>query len=316
MSEEFKFEVAFSFLQQDESTVNQINDLLRERLATFVYSERQLDLVGKNGEVLLKNVFGAQARIVVILYNKGWGTTPWTRIEQDAIRDRAYDHGYDFCLLIPLDEQPLRPEWYPRTRIWLGLKRWGIEAAAAIIEARVEEAGGTAREETLAERTERLQRKIQAAKKRQFFLSSEKAIKPADEEARRLYSRLEETIPGVSNKEIPLAFKREQEGGVSISSYGFVLKVYWHRRYTNVLIDSGLYIHLIEIDRDDDFERKYHEICKLEFDFDLIDVDEYGWRARFDDKKFYSTTNLADFLFKMIIDRVSDYRLKELAKIR
>ncbi len=192
--QEYKYEAAFSFLQQDESLAIQLSDLLQERLSTFVYSERQLDMGGKDGEVLLKRVFGSEARIVVILYRKEWGTTPWTRIEQDAIRDRAYEHGYDFCLLIPLDEPTTKPEWYPKNRIWLGFKRYGIESLAAVIEARVQEAGGTAREETLADRKVRLQRQIAAAEKRKGFLSSERAVKAADKEAHKLFVNVETSV--------------------------------------------------------------------------------------------------------------------------
>jgi hypothetical protein len=315
MTNEIKYEVAFSFLQQDEELVSQIDRLLQERLSTFVYSERQLDLVGKDGELILKNAFGSQARIVVIVFRNEWGTTPWTRIEQDAIRDRAYDAGYDFCLLIPLDEPPSKPDWYPKNRIWFGMKRYGIETAAGIIEARVQEAGGMIREETLSDRTERLQKRIQAAEKRRLFLTSEAAVAPAESEAENLLKRFVDRVPIVSNEEIPLKIERERND-VSVSSFGFILQVEWHLAYSNNLSNSGLSVRLIERDRRDRFDRKYNELNLLDFDFDVAESGQYGWRARLGDKKFFSTDDLVDYSLRMIVDKVSEYRLREIARER
>ena len=315
MTQEIKYEVAFSFLQQDEELVSEINDLLQERLSTFVYSERQMDLVGKDGELMLKNVFGSHARIVVIMFRKEWGTTPWTRIEQDAIRDRAYEEGYDFCLLIPVDEQPSRPEWYPKNRIWLGLKKHGIETAGAIIEARVQEAGGLLREETLSDRAERLRRKIQVAEERRAFLSSEGAVPVAQSEAERLLKRFVEVASVVSNDEISLSIER-QRNEMSVSSFGLILQIGWHLAYSNNLSNSGLSLRLIERDRKDHLGRKYNELRVIDFDFDVGQSGQYGWRARSEDKRFFQTNDLVDFSLRMIIDKVSEDRLRELGRSR
>lgn len=309
--EEYKYDVAFSFLQQDELLATRLNELLRERMSTFIYSEKQLEIAGKDGEVMLKKAFGLEARIVVILYRKEWGTTPWTRIEEDSIRDRAYEHGYDFCLLIPLDEPPTKPEWYPKNRIWLGFKRYGIESLSAVIEARVEEAGGTAREETLADRNARLQRQIAAAEKRKGFLSSQRAVKPADEEARKLFDKLKQAVPSLTSNQIPLTLKQERKG-VSLSSCGFILQVSWHRTTANVLDDSGLFLRLMEIDRRDHFDSKYHELRTLQFQFDMSQLDDYGWRATHEEKKFFTSDQLADYAMRMLIDKVAEYRLRKL----
>jgi hypothetical protein len=76
MDKEYKYDVAFSFLNQDESLAQQLNDLLQDRISTFIYPEHQLDLAGKDGEIVLKKSFDSEARIVVILYRDEWGITP------------------------------------------------------------------------------------------------------------------------------------------------------------------------------------------------------------------------------------------------
>jgi len=128
---EYKYDVAISFLQEDEDLARKLNGLLLESLNTFVYFERQKVLAGTNGEDTFNRVFGSETRIVVILFRDNWGTTPFTRIEETALRNRGYEEGYEFVIMIPLNEEPCMPRWLPKTSIWVGLERWGLESAAA-----------------------------------------------------------------------------------------------------------------------------------------------------------------------------------------
>jgi hypothetical protein len=133
---EYEFDVAFSFLQEDEEIAYRLNDLVQDRLKMFIYSKSQDKIAGTDGEKTFHEVFGKKARTVVVLYREKWGTTSWTRIEETAIRNRAYEEGYDFVLFIPLQKPARLPKWLPKTQIWTDLERWGNEGAAAIIEER------------------------------------------------------------------------------------------------------------------------------------------------------------------------------------
>ncbi|MCX6911329.1 MAG: hypothetical protein NTY01_25250 [Verrucomicrobia bacterium] len=64
----YKYDVAFSFLQEDEALAQQLSDLLKGRVTTFIYTERQKELAGTDGEQTFNRVFGQEARIVVILH--------------------------------------------------------------------------------------------------------------------------------------------------------------------------------------------------------------------------------------------------------
>ncbi len=172
MADKFEYDVAFSFLAQDENIANRLNDALSGRVKTFLYSEQQKKLAGTDGENTFNAVFGRESRSVAILYREAWGSTPWTRIEETAIRNRAHEEGYDFALLIPLDKPQTKPPWFPKNRLWLGLERWGIETAAAIIEARVQELGGNPHQETLEERAARQARDVDFRAEREAALNS------------------------------------------------------------------------------------------------------------------------------------------------
>ena len=156
LPEEFKYDVAFSFTEQDEQLAYTLYSLLKDRLSCFIYSEEQKKLAGGDGENLFNSVYSKESRVVVILFRQEYGKTKWTRIEETAIRNRGYEEGYDFVILIPTEKQVAPPKWLPKIRLWVGLERWGIESAAVVIEARVQEFGGTVKVETIAEATCRL----------------------------------------------------------------------------------------------------------------------------------------------------------------
>jgi hypothetical protein len=179
---DFKYDVAFSFLQEDEQLAVQLNDRLKGRLTTFIYSERQLEVAGTDGEQTFNNVFGKDARSVVVLYRTKWGSTHWTRIEETAIRNRGYDEGYDFVLFVSLEKGITPPKWLPKARIWIGLERWGLDAAAGFIEARVQELGGSPHEESVEELAARLHKQNEFAEQRRNFLRSEPAVQLANTE--------------------------------------------------------------------------------------------------------------------------------------
>jgi hypothetical protein len=141
-SSDFKYDVAFSFHREDEGLATRLNDLLQDRFSTFLYSKRQEILAGTDGEESFSRVFAKEARCVVVLYRKEWGETPFTRIEQMAIRKRAFEEGYDFTLFIPTEDRTSLPPWMPRQRLYWGLKRFALSGAAGAIEARIQELGG------------------------------------------------------------------------------------------------------------------------------------------------------------------------------
>jgi hypothetical protein len=173
MTKTYLYDVAFSFLARDEGTALALIDEVKDRVKCFIYSKEQKDLAGKAGDEAFGNVFGRQARVVVILYRKEWGTTPWTRVEETAIKNRGLEEGYDFTLLIPMEEKLETPIWFPKNRLWFGLETYGLKAAAGVIEARVVEQDGTVRELSTADKLNRILEDNAKAIERERFLSSE-----------------------------------------------------------------------------------------------------------------------------------------------
>jgi hypothetical protein len=139
----FKYDVAISFLGDDLNLAEELAKLLRDRMSVFLFSERQGEIAGSDGLDTLSLVFGSEARLVVILYRATWGSTPWTRVEETAIKNRGLQHGWDFILLIPLDQHPELPPWLPKPQIWLSYAQYGLVAAVPVLERKLEELGGS-----------------------------------------------------------------------------------------------------------------------------------------------------------------------------
>ncbi|MEW6410027.1 MAG: hypothetical protein AB1488_07940 [Nitrospirota bacterium] len=311
--QEYKYDVAFSFLADDEELATEINNLIQDRLATFIYSEKQKELAGTDGEETFNRVFGSEARTVFILYRKGWGETSWTCIEETAIRNRAYEERYDFVLLAPLDKPPTVPKWLPKNRIWIGLERWGIEGAASVIEARVQEAGGTPREETVKDRVDRLSREIEAEKEKKAFIDSPDGVKVANEEVSLLFSELEKVVSSTGDK------LNIESGRNECAIYGDGFSVYfrWSSSFSNTLDSSALYLSLWEGSvsirsgrRCFPFEEP-KRLKEMEFQFDLSKSRKPTWKDTRGTKQSYSTADLAKLSLTMLLNTILESKRKE-----
>ncbi len=247
MNEDYKYEVAFSFLQEDEQLALEIADRIRDRLnvGIFVYSERQDELAGTDGVEKFSKIFAEESRIVMILYREGWGQTRWTRVEETAIRTRGFDEGHEFVLLVNLDATS-PPRWLPPTRLYLGFERYGIDGIVSAIESRVQGAGGTIVGVSAVDHAAKIARNLSFNDERTAWLDSEKAVNDADLEVETLINEFERITREVNKhvKEIQIVFGRPEASFCSLSIKGVSLGVTWHRTFANNLNRSGLGIIL------------------------------------------------------------------------
>lgn len=293
----YEYEVAFSFVKEDEELAIQINELLRDRLSTFIYSKKQKVVAGTDGEITFSNVFSKQSRIVIVLYRKEWGSTSWTRIEETAIRNRAFDEGYNFVLFIPLDQNKSVPQYLPKTQIWIGLDRWGIEGVASVIEARVQSIGGQVKEETLADIAARMKREKEFETKRSMLLQSTDGVTSASLEFNKLLAEIEnqKNILVENDPTFPIGYNiKDYECYVNFG--GLSIRLRWMCLYSNSLLDSKLIFELQEPKRIGDpyiyQEYNYH--------FDMNKSGEYGWIKETKSNTFKSSQKLVEELFKIL----------------
>ena len=123
-----RYDVAISFRSSDETTGAALRDRLSDGLNVFFYPRNQEELAGTDGLESMRAPFLDDARVVVVLYREPWGKTPWTRVEETAIKDGCLDHGWDRLFFIALDGASELPKWLCIIRKWSGgpLMRFGM----------------------------------------------------------------------------------------------------------------------------------------------------------------------------------------------
>ena len=72
MGEPPQYDVAISFLTQDESLASALFERLNDGLTVFFYPRRQEELAGTDGLESMRTPF-LEARAVVVLYRERWG---------------------------------------------------------------------------------------------------------------------------------------------------------------------------------------------------------------------------------------------------
>jgi hypothetical protein len=273
----------------------------------FIYSERQKELAGKDGEEEFSRVFGAEARTVVILFRPKWGTNRFTRIEQDAIRSRAFDEGYDFTTFISLDDSSV-PKWLPRTRLWIGMAREGVIGAAAILEARIQEAGGFVHEETFGEQAARIARAIEMRTEQANWLETQDAAVASTAEIRTFCATLSQRVVSLkaAQKVIPIEYEsKEQYERLAVVRTPFAsVFLSWEPRYTNtrqyaeIRADEYEGAYLLGRRSDEKLKRRSSRV----FQFSLNESDEPGWRDEKRPEEFFTTTRLAEMYLRRLLD--------------
>jgi hypothetical protein len=138
-----QYDVAISFLSADESIAAAVCNRLSEGLKVFFYPRSQEALAGTDGLESMREPFLPEhSRVVVVFYRDRWGQTPWTGVEEVAIRDRCLTDKFESLFFLMLDNTNVPPGWLPRTHVRFNYAEFGLEQAVGAIKARVKERGG------------------------------------------------------------------------------------------------------------------------------------------------------------------------------
>jgi hypothetical protein len=310
MKQSFKYDVVFSFLEKDEELAVEINGAIEDNITTFLYSKKQKEIAGKDGEEEFSKVFGEQARLVVVLYGSGWGETPWTRIEATAIRNRGYSDGYDFVIFIITEVGLQPPIWLSRNRLWLGLERYGTEGAAAVIESRVQELDGEVRTLTAADKVKQKAKEIEFEEERKQFLGSQNGALAAKEEVAKLFSEIRKIITEVQGENLKFRIDGDDRELLIFSS-GYTLFLHWSAQYANSLDYAVLRVTLFKGSIPyknrmpiEDPER----LAEEKFYFDKTISGKSGWHFRRRDGDFLTTDKLVEQCITKLMGIIKESR--------
>jgi hypothetical protein len=172
-----------------------------------------------------------------------------------------------------------------------------------VLEARVQERGGTAVEETLADRAARVQRAQELNQQRDAFHRSHQGVQAAREACGRLVNDLK------SNPELLRRIGcriHDVYGGVTmLVGQGVVLTVQAHFPYVNSLENTALVAQFYDgvppLPKLITFsEEEPRTLAKWKFTFGLLGPDRTGWVGP--DRKEHAPEALAEFLLRHFMD--------------
>ena len=303
MRDDFKYEAVFSFVQKDEQLALQIADRIRDRLSVFVYSEHQEVFVGTDGVDQHTRIYEDEARVVVVLHREEWGQTNWTRVEETAIRNRGFKEGYDFLVFVPLDNSN-KPKWLPKTRIWVGLQRYGIDGVANAIETTVQTEGGAVSSESVVDYALRLERRANFKDKRERWRGSEEGVAAAEEEVKVLYGKLKELALEVTKNSERFQMRYHADDRIcSIVCRDCNLIVRWVLRARNNLHGAELRVNLIRQVLDQ-FFRSYssEQMTSVTYEADIDFNENIVWKEAEGSNHSFTSTQLAEMYYRSLIE--------------
>jgi hypothetical protein len=308
---EYKYDIAISFLNQDEPIALDLYDRLSPNFKTFVYSKKQEDIAGTDGLEIFRKAFRHDSRLVVVLYRDGWGKTPWTRIEEGAITDRFLKEGWDWLIFIVVNSASKPPPWLPETKIRLNLQDYGIEQAVGVIKARAQELGSKYHKEDAVQRAKRLERQAATRAERKRLLGSSEGVKAATKEAKIIFSEigtLVEEIRGTTTKLNILVGHDDISCGLTNGRVSITL--YFRPRFSNSLEDISLVIKemngrvLLPQERGRILFTEPQELTVHKFDPDITSEKGWCWRSQSDPMSLYSSQDISEYCLKLFLDLV------------
>lgn len=275
-----KYDVAISLRWTDVDHARSLYERLRDRLEVFFADERQEDFVGTDGEESFGHIFRDQARIVVVLYRPDWGTTPFTRAEEAAIKQRAWTEGYGFSVWVPIDTKEV-PPYIPPQHVWFDFERYGIDGLASVIEERVRDSGIKLRPPSPIDELKRLRRERDAERERRAFVGSQAAADYFHGQVAQLEALAAEQAERLSEIDSDLRFKVERHRtgrGVHIFAYRHQADLTFSQKWSNS--SEGSFLRWILWKREHD-RAPYPELVRVSSEDHSVDLNSTGepvWR--------------------------------------
>lgn len=295
-----EIDVAFSFLATDEELARQLADVIRSSVSVFVYSERQKEIACTNGVLSLSQLYGERAKLVAVLYRKGYGDSHWTGIEANAITGRA-PRALKSVSLISLDGT--KPDWVPVHYLWYGIEKFGEDAAAQVILARFSDLGAVPHPETMAERIARGVAEHSAAERAEKWKNSDQGIQSVENQVAAFREYLAQQVGLMAVMGAKWLPRSNANPADVVQLRRRRVWFRWTRRAINSLYDAYLTIGEDRLVRDSAHNPTWNGAWSWRAEpFLDTATDTPRWRLQDSATKSYSTIELADFFVRRVIE--------------
>lgn len=243
MKRAFKYDVAVSAADFDALSATELRRRLEQRLSKPVFTVPRAKDEPRDAAIdaSIEKAIEKESRVLVVLYQRLWGSTEASAIEVEAAKARIGKLKRKDVLIVPLDTSPL-PPWLKGTVVQASGAPTGAAVIDAIIDA-VATAGGTPKRVTDALLAARAADDEQHARARATFLTSQRALTLINRELDSLSAtvlRLCET-PGTLPAGVAAEMRRTPDRyTVQIGPVG--LSFSWIRGRSNSIADGQLLV--------------------------------------------------------------------------
>jgi hypothetical protein len=311
MEDGFKYDVGISFLVQDISLAAALSDKLSESLGVFFFPRNQEELAGTDGLESMRRTFLQESRLNVVVYRQRWGSTPWTGVEEAAIRDSCLKCSFKNVFFFMVEPKDTKPDWLPDTPIRFNYGEFTLEQAIGAIKLRVKERGGRFEPLTPIKRAEQLktEERYQRAKS---AMNSQDGLEKIALEVDGIIAEMERQIAEINaggGTTIECEATRFSACVLRHDRVGMITR--WHQRYSNSLDNSGLTVEEYngrllfqgELGR---FMQPVPPECikTVIYEPDLSPAYEYGWKVSKGAKGFIPTRDLAEKCLLQFMDLI------------
>src|SRR5215208_8407444 len=103
--DEFEYDVALSFAEEDRATADTFAELLTSKDIKVFYDQYEpAALWGKNVVDHLVNIYARKARYCVLFVSRHYPLGKWTEVERTSAQERAFRDANEYILPIVIDD--------------------------------------------------------------------------------------------------------------------------------------------------------------------------------------------------------------------
>ena len=176
----FKYDVAITAADFDALAVAELKRRLELRLSRPVFAAPRTGDGSRTAAAAatIRKTFEKESRVVVVLYQRLWGSTSATEAEATALKARIGKVKHKDVVIVPLDTSPI-PSWLKATTVRHSGAPSGAPLGSAVVDAivsAVESAGGAPKRVTEAAVAANRAEDEKRAQARVQFLTSQRAL--------------------------------------------------------------------------------------------------------------------------------------------
>ena len=307
------YDVALSFLYEDLALAQALHDELSKGLNVFFFPRNQEELAGSDGLESMQKPFRSQSRLNVVLYRQGWGKTPWTGVEQAAIKDSCLATSFQSIFFFVIEPTSEIPTWLPNTHVRFNFVDFPLDQAIRAINARVLERGGHSTEMPPARKAARLQAEYEYQRDRRL-ISSQDGMQKIQQNVELLFAKISGGIEDVNaesdlNVECRITSQFQSGGPYCVLGIpGLGMSIRWVKPFSYTLDEAHLIVRELNEDPTtplNQIRRQLPNVLREEKYLPDISRDrKYVWRPMRGGEEMITSEALAAKLIFQLLDLV------------